>query len=54
MQSAIGDLATKSSINAISPEDAIKALDGMTGRVQTLKRKVRVAAAVEACLTVAQ
>ena len=40
MQSASNELVACASTGTLSPEDAIKSIDNMIGKVENLKRKV--------------
>jgi len=40
VQSASNELVTCASAGTLSPEDAIKSIDNMIGKVENLKRKV--------------
>lgn len=42
MQTAAADLVRKAQAGEVSPDDAVKAVEGMIKRTENLKRKVRV------------
>ena len=49
LHTAVNDLTARAQAGEVDPNDAVKAIDGMVKRLETLKRKVRVLRLSDKC-----